>query len=212
VRVIDITVPLRERMPTYDSEPGPTLEFTRHLSEGASSTVSVLSLGSHTGTHVDAPAHFVEGRETIDAIPADVLVGEAFVVEHAGDGHVTAADLEGLGVPDDCERLLVKTGNGALWEDDAFHSDFIALAPDAAEWLLSRGVRLVGIDYLSIEQYHASPHAVHGGLLGAGVVVLEGVDLREVEPGPYLLVCAPLKVVGAEGAPARAFLVADWAD
>jgi arylformamidase len=209
VRVIDITVPLREKMPTYDSEPGPSLEFARHLSEGASSTVSVLSLGSHTGTHVDAPAHFVEGRETIEQVPADVLVGEAFVAEHVGEAHVTAGDLDSLGVPDDCRRLLVKTRNGRLWEDDEFHSDFIALAPDAAEWILARGIRLVGIDYLSIERYHARPHTVHDGLLGAGVVVVEGLDLREVGAGRYVLACAPLKVVGAEGAPARAFLIDD---
>ena len=99
-------------MPTYDSEPGPSLEFTRHLSEGASSTVSVLSLGSHTGTHVDAPAHFVEGRETIDAIPADVLVGEAFVAEHTGEGHVTADDLDALGQATCVLLRIVEAGAG----------------------------------------------------------------------------------------------------
>ncbi len=207
MKVHDISVPLRQDMPTYVDEPGPKLEFRKLLSKGDAATVSVLSLGSHTGTHVDAPSHFLDGGPSVDSLPLGALVGPAYVAEFGGEGHITAADLDSLAVPSDCQRLLFKTGNGRLWDDSQFHSDFIALAPDAARALAERGLKLVGIDYLSIEKFRARPHEVHQTLLASGVVILEGVDLRRVAAGEYLLVCAPLNVVGAEGAPARAFLI-----
>lgn len=207
MKVYDVSIPLRADMPTYDGEPGPVLDFRSLLSRGDSMTISALSLGSHTGTHVDAPAHFVNGAPGIDSIPVDALVGPAYVAEFAGDTHITAADLDSMAIPSDCQRLLLKTRNGRFWDDDSFHQDFIALALDAAKALVERDIRLVGIDYLSIERFHADPHAVHETLLGKGIVIVEGLDLRRIAPGPYLLVCAPLNVVGAEGAPARVFLV-----
>ena len=205
--VHDISVPLRRDMPTYAGEPGPNLEFRKLLSKGDSATVSVLSLGSHTGTHVDAPSHFLDGAPGVDSLSPDALVGPAYVAEFGGDSHITASDLESMPIPADCERVLFKTSNGRFWDDSAFHTDFIALAPDAARTLAERGIRLVGIDYLSIERFHADPHEVHETLLASGVIILEGVDLRRVAPGGYFLVCAPLNVVGAEGAPARAYLI-----
>ena len=207
MNVYDISVPLRSNMPTYEGEPGPKLDFRKLLSKGDSSTVSVLSLGSHTGTHVDAPAHFIDGADSIERLPLDALVGPVYVAEFGGSTHITAADLESMAIPGDCQRLLFKTRNGRLWDDPEFHTDFIALAPDAATKLTERGIRLVGIDYLSIERFRARPHEVHETLLASGVVILEGVDLRRVTAGVYLLVCAPLNVVGAEGAPARVFLI-----
>jgi arylformamidase len=177
--VHDISVPLRADMPTYAGEPGPSLEFPKRLAKGDSATVSVLTLGSHTGTHVDAPCHFLDGAPSVESLPLEALVGPAFVAEHGGDDHITAADLDSMG----------------------------ALAPDAGRALAERGMKLVGIDYLSIERFRASPHEVHETLLASGVVILEGLDLRRVAAGSYYLVCAPLNVVGAEGAPARAFLV-----
>lgn len=205
--VHDISVPLRADMPTYAGEPGPRLEFTKQLSKGDSSTLSALSLGSHTGTHVDAPSHFLDGAPSVESMSPEALVGPAYVAEHRGRGHITAADLEAMGIPPDCQRLLFKTANGRFWDDPEFHTDFIALAADGGRALAERGMRLVGIDYLSIEKFKASPHEVHETLLASGVVILEGLDLRRVEAGSYYLVCAPLKVVGAEGAPARAFLI-----
>ena len=194
-------------MPTYEGEPGPKLDFRKLLSNGDSATVSVLSIGSHTGTHVDAPSHFLDGAHGVEDLPLDALVGPAFVAEFNGNTHITAADLESMAIPTGCQRLLFKTRNGVFWDDAEFHTEFIALAPDAARALTKRGVRLVGIDYLSIERFHASPHEVHETLLASKVVILEGLDLRRVTPGAYLLVCAPLNVVGAEGAPARVFLI-----
>ena len=207
MKVYDISVPLRPDMPTYEGEPGPRLEFRKLLSKGDSSTVSVLSLGSHTGTHVDAPSHFIDGAHGVEELPLDALVGPAYVAEFSGNTHITATDLESMAIPADCQRLLFKTRNSAFWVDPEFHTDFIALAPDAARKLTERDLRLVGIDYLSIERFRARPHEVHETLLAGGVVVLEGADLRSVSGGSYFLVCAPLNVVGAEGAPARAFLI-----
>ena len=207
MKVYDISVPLRADTPTYSGEPGPRLEFTKQLSKGDPFTVSVLSLGSHTGTHVDAPSHFLDGAPGVDSLPLEALVGPAYVAEFAGESHITAADLDSLGIQPDCRRLLFKTRNGRLWDDTEFQRDFIALAPDAARALAERGLRLVGIDYLSIERFRPQRHEVHETLLASGVVILEGLDLRQVPAGAYLLVCAPLNVVGAEGAPARVFLI-----
>jgi arylformamidase len=207
MKIYDVSVPLRADMPTYDGEAGPSLDFRSLLSRGDSMTISALSLGSHTGTHVDAPAHFLDGAPTVDSLPLDALVGPAYVAEFGGDTHIASADLESMAIPADCRRLLFKTRNSRLWDDDSFHPDFIALASDAATTLVDRDIRLVGIDYLSIERFHASPHEVHETLLASGMVILEGLDLRRIAPGPYLLVCAPLNVVGAEGAPARTFLI-----
>jgi arylformamidase len=194
-------------MPTYEGEPGPKLYYRSQLSQGDTFTVSTLSLGSHTGTHVDAPSHFLDGAPGVDSLPLDALVGPAYVAEFGGDTHITTADLDSMDIPADCQRILFKTRNGRFWDDAEFHTDFIALAPDAARKLADHGILLVGIDYLSIERFHASPHKVHETLLAGGVVILEGLDLRRVAAGGYFLICAPLNVVGAEGAPARAFLI-----
>jgi len=204
--IYDVSVPLRPGMPTYEGEPGPELRVLKSIAKGDSANVTSLSLGSHTGTHIDAPHHFLDGRETVEKLPLDSLVGPAQVVEYRGAAHIGAVDLEAL-VPAGTERLLLKTANGRFWDDDAFHPDFIGLTGDAARRLVERGIQLVGIDYLSIEQFHSPTHEVHHVLLAAGVVIIEGLDLRSVAPGPYFLVCAPLKVVAAEGAPARVFLL-----
>lgn len=205
--VHDVSVPLRPGMPTYAGEPGPSLEFRSLISRGDSANVSTLFLGSHTGTHVDAPCHFLEGASCVEGLSLDALVGPAYVLEHAGDDHITAADLEGAAVPTDVRRLLLKTRNSRLWAEDRFHQEFIGLTGDAARWLVDRGYRLVGIDYLSIERFRSPTHEVHRTLLGAGVVIVEGLDLRRVSAGQYFLICAPLPVVGADGAPARVFLL-----
>jgi arylformamidase len=207
MQVYNISVPLRSEMPIWDSGPPPVLDTLSHVGQGDPATVTCFSMGSHTGTHVDAPAHFVREGATVEQIPATTLVGPALVVEHMGGGHITAADLDVMGVNGDHKRVLFKTVNQYLWEDDSFHRNFVALAPSAAHRLIELGVSLVGIDYLSIEAYDASECEIHHALLGAGVVILEGADLRKVSPGEYLLVCAPLKMAGAEGAPTRAFLI-----
>ncbi len=207
MEIYDVTVRLREGMATYaGEEPGPVLDFHSLMSEGKSANVSALSLGSHTGTHVDAPDHFLSNGVTVEQMPVEYMVGPCYVMEYAGEGHISAADLEAAGIPGATRRLLVKTKNGRFWDDDAFHPEFIGLDDDAGPWLVGRGIVLVGIDYMSIERFHSPTHAVHKALLEAGAVILEGLDLRRVAPGEYFLVCAPLPVAGADGAPARVFL------
>jgi arylformamidase len=208
MRIYDVTVPLRPTIPTYaGEEPAPKLNFHSLIREGKSANVSELSLGSHTGTHVDAPDHFLDNGKTVEQMPVDYLVGPARVVEFAREGPITAADLDAANIPPDTRRLLAKTPNGRFWDDDSFHPEFTAFADDAGPWLAERGLFLVGIDYLSIERFRSTSHAVHHALLAKNIVILEGVDLREVSPGEYFIVCAPLPVVGADGAPARVFLL-----
>jgi arylformamidase len=200
--LIDVSVPIRPAMPIYDGNPGVVLECVQAIRDGAAANVSRLDFGVHTGTHIDAPLHFIDGAAAAEDVPLDPLVGRAYVADATAlDGSIDAASLERCGIPDDAERVLLKTPNGRLWDRDDFVRDFIRLDGDGARWTLDAGIRLIGIDYLSIGDEEA-----HRVLLGAGVVPLEGLDLREVEPGWYELYCLPLKIVGSDGAPARAAL------
>ena len=194
MEIIDVSVPVRPGMVTYPGDPEVRLERVSSIAEGEVANISRLDFGVHTGTHVDAPVHFVEGAAGAEALPLDALVGPCIVV----DG------LEPAAVPAGSERVLFKTPNGRLWERDDFADDFVKLDGEGAQALVAGGVRLVGIDYLSIGDEEA-----HQVLLEAGVVAVEGLDLRGVEPGPYQLVCAPLKLVGSDGAPARVLLLRD---
>jgi arylformamidase len=207
MRILDVSVPLREGMATYaGTEPGPVLRYHSLMSDGQSANVSELSLGSHTGTHVDSPHHFLDNGIGVDQMPVEHMVGPVYVAEFSGEGHITVPDLEGAGIPAGTTRLLAKTTNGRLWDDTAFHPEFVAFADSAADWLAERFV-LVGIDYMSIERFHSPTHAVHHALLSKGAVILEGLDLRVVTPGEYFMVCAPINVAGADGAPARVYLL-----
>jgi arylformamidase len=199
----DVTVTLRPGMPTWDGEPGPVCRPIKRIGiDGESAQVSLLTLGTHLGTHVDAPAHFIPNGATVEALPLTALAGPCRVID-VGDGPtIEPADLE-TGARG-ARRLLLKTASGSFWDEPAFRRDFVALSPAAAAWLVVRGILLVGIDYLSIDPYDAD--AAHRILLGAGVVVLEGLDLRAVPPGEYDLAALPIKVAGADGAPARVVL------
>lgn len=207
MKVHDISLTLRQRMPVFPGEPTPLLEPTTQMERGDSYNVSRLTISTHTGTHIDAPRHFLVGGASVERIAVDVLVGPALVVEMPVDREITAADLEAASIPPAAERLLFKTRNSRLLDDEDFRRDFVYLTLDAARWLVERGVRLIGIDYLSVEEMDADPNIVHQTLLRAGVVIVEGADLRQVAPGPYLLACLPLKLEGADGSPVRAVLV-----
>jgi arylformamidase len=185
-----------------------TVTHLSHLDRGDPATVSQLSMGAHTGTHVDAPCHFVRGGSGVDALDLQALVGPCLVV-HTGDaGALSAGVLEALSIPSGTERLLFRTRNSDRDTHDgqAFDENYAALTKDAARWLAARGVRLVGIDALSIAPFEDTG-PTHQILLEAGVIVLEGLDLGEVEAGHYQLVCLPLKIVGGDGSPARAVLI-----
>jgi arylformamidase len=202
MEIFDVSVPVRSEMIVYEGDPEVRLERVAALAEGAIANISRLELGVHSGTHVDAPVHFVEDGPGVDALPLDVLVGPAQVVDAtAVEGTLDARALRTLALPE-AERLLFKTTNSELWERDSFSQDFVSFRADAARELVDRGVRLVGIDYLSI-----GDEAAHVVFLAAGVVPLEGLDLRGIEPGAYTLLCLPLKLVGSDGSPARTLLV-----
>jgi arylformamidase len=207
MELLDITVPVREGMPIYEGDPSVHLIAHQSMSAGDLADVSRLDFGVHTGTHVDAPRHFIAGAGGVETLPLDALLGPAWVADAtATTGDLDAAALDALAIPRGTERVLFKTGNGHLWALARFSPDFVGLLPEAAEWLVSRGIRLVGIDYLSIAP-SASPASTHRVLLKAGVVILEGLDLRGVEPGKYELCCLPMLLAGSDGAPARAVLV-----
>jgi arylformamidase len=195
--IIDISVPVRTGMVTYPGDPEVRLERVKAITDGESANVSKLDLGVHSGTHVDAPLHFIDGAGGADELPLNVLNGPCEVVEAA------ALDESAVGaVPEGAERVIFKTPNSELWAEDTFPETFERLDGAAARALVERGVRLVGVDYLSV-----GDEDVHRVLLGAGVVPVEGLDLRGVEPGSYELHCLPLRLVGSDGAPARAILV-----
>jgi len=203
---IDVSVPIRPGMVVFEGDPDVVVARTAEMADGAICNLSRLDLGAHTGTHIDAPVHFIPGAPGIDATPLDACIGPAYVADATHlTGHIDAAALEALNIPDGTERLLFKTRNSTLWVLHAFSRDFIGLREDAALEMVARGVRLVGIDYLSIAPFD-DPAPTHIALLRAGVVILEGLDLRSVEAGPHDLIAAPLLLEGADGAPARALL------
>lgn len=209
--VIDISAPLRDDLPTWPGEDGLVRELSADQSDGDPATVSHLSLGAHTGTHVDAPVHFLPDGEGLEAFDLDAFVGPVTVVDlsHAS-GEITADDLDRADVPAITSRLLVRTRNSG-WSATAteFDERYIALDRSAADWCVTRGLRLIGIDYLSIEPFDPGERGapVHRALLDASVAILEGLDLDGVEAGEYELAALPLRIPdGIDGAPARAVL------
>lgn len=207
MRLIDISVPIRPGMIVYDGDPDVYLERVKTIAGGSSANVSRLDFGVHTGTHIDAPVHFIDGAQGIESVPLDALIGDAYVVDATGcTDHIDAATLAGLDVPANAERVIFKTPNSALWDRPSFSADFIGLTGEAAEALAQRGVKLVGIDYLSIGP-KGNGVATHVALLRERIAILEGLDLRQVQPGAYRLVCLPLLIAGSDGAPARAVLI-----
>jgi arylformamidase len=208
MELIDVSVPIRDGMVVFDGDPEVRTSAHAAIANGDTANITRIDFGVHTGTHVDAPLHFIEGGAGVEAIPLDALVGPAVVVDATGvTGHIDGAALAGLDVPSGAERVLFRTRNSAaaLWGRDEFATDFTALTSDAAAALVAMGVRLVGLDYLSVAPF-GNPVGVHRALLEARVAIIEGLDLREVEPGPYLLMCLPILIEGHDGAPARVVL------
>ena len=203
MEILDVSIPIRTRMPIWPGNAGVAMRRVEAIADGAVANVSAVDLGAHTGTHVDAPNHFLEGEPGVDTVALEPLIGDAVVVDAtAVQKTVDAAAVAALGVPAGTDRVLLKTRNSQLWERDEFSDDVVALDESGARALLDLGVRLIGIDYLSI----GDPGA-HRALLGASTAVVEGLDLRAVAPGPYRLICLPLKLVGSDGGPARAVLL-----
>jgi arylformamidase len=206
-RIHDVSRPLQDGGVIYPGDPEIVFRAHSSIDRGDPANVTALALGSHSGTHVDAPRHFLPGGNPVDRIPLERLIGPAAVLELPAElRSVGAADLarQDLGGH---RRVLLRTGISAAAAEKRFHPDYCALAPDGAEYLIERGVELVGIDALSVEPYGSADFAVHHLLLGRGVVIVEGLDLSSVTAGVYQLVCLPLRLQGLDGAPARAVLI-----
>ena len=205
--IYDITVPIRPGMPIYEGDPAVEIAAWSALAKGDSANVSFLHFGAHTGTHVDAPAHFIEGARKIDALSFDVLIGPARVIRVPDE--VAEIDPDFLASCDlnQVERILFHTRNSNFWSE-GFRRDFTHLLPEAAEMLVEMEIKLVGTDYLSIEKFHSGHHRTHVALLSNNVVIVEGLNLSDIVPGDYELICLPLKIAdgAGDGAPARAVL------
>ena len=206
-RIHDSSLPVVSGGMIYPGNPPVEIELQQSMAKGGSSNVSSLKLGSHTATHVDAPMHMIQGAASVDQIPLDVFMGPAIVLAFGNDVMAVTADALRASAIGGAERVLLKTRNSSFIRSGTFQKDYTYLAPDGAEYLASSGVKLVGIDYLSIEQFHSGHHRTHTTLLGKGVVILEGIDLSGVAAGQYELRCLPLSLPGLDGAPARAVLV-----
>ena len=209
MRTYDITLTISPDLVVWPGDPQVEIIPISQIAKGGESNVSRIQMGVHTGTHVDAPYHFVDGAETVENLSIDLLTGRAYVL-HIPDeiDLITKEMIEESSIPPRTKRVLFRTRNSNFWRGrhTSFDTKYTALAPDAAATLIQRGVKLVGIDYLSIAPYKdAVP--THEVLLKAGVIILEGIDLSKVSQGRYTLYCLPLKIDGSDGAPARALLI-----
>lgn len=204
--LLDVSLRLSSRLPTYPGNPEFELLPVKRTEKGDSSNVSALHMGTHTGTHVDAPRHFFDEMPGVGSLPLDVLIGPARVIHLPGCQAVTAAELERVNL-DGVTRLLIRTDNSDAWAAaTGFNPAFVYVAEDAAHRLVDHGIRLLGVDYLSVERFKAPGAPTHHALLAHRVVVVEGLDLSKAAPGDYQLICLPLDLGDADGAPARVVL------
>ncbi len=208
MKYFDVSVPISANTPVYEGDPAVEVSLKMSMAEGDFANVSQICMGVHTGTHVDAPNHFIEGTKKVVDLDLDTLIGACTVVEVPSDVMaITASHAEGF---PGAERLLIKTRNSGFWNDVAagFRKDFTYIEPEAAKVLVDRGIRLIGFDYLSVEAFDAETPETHLAFLEREVVILEGLDLRAVPPGDYELICLPMKFDGGagDGAPARTVL------
>jgi arylformamidase len=207
-RIYDVSLPVLDGGLVYPGNPPIQIGAQQAIAQGAGANVSALAFGSHTGTHVDAAKHFFDDGQTIDQLPLDRLIGRALLVAVPDDvDAVTADHLARLDLGDHT-RVLIRTRNSAYNQEREFRRDYTYLAPDGAEFLAARGVELVGVDYLSIEQFRSGHHRTHRTLLERAIVIVEGLALADVPAGEYQLICLPLRLAGLDGAPARAVLIA----
>lgn len=204
MKLIDVSVPLDATLPTYPGNTPFSLEAIKRLAQGDSSNVSTIHMSVHGGTHVDAPRHFFDDRGGAETLPLDMLVGRTRVVEIASR-RIAAEDLAAIDLSEDV-RVLIKTHNSRLWGSPAFHADFAGVTESGARHLVDHGVKVVGVDYLSVEEFRKPGAPAHHVLLGGGTIVIEGLNLRDVDPGVYDMMCLPLRIVGSDGAPARVIL------
>ena len=205
MKLYDASIPIHEGSVTFPGDPPFQMEPCFQREKGDPFDLARISMGTHLGTHVDPPAHYLDGGATVDEIPLNTLVGPGIVLDMRGISEIDRRALENAPLGDHV-RVLLKTDNGPLLLESSFHNDYVHLTEDGARYLVEKGVSLVGIDYLSIERYQNPGAPVHRALLQAGILIVEGVHLLDVPPGPYEIFCLPLCIKGADGAPARVLL------
>jgi arylformamidase len=208
MRIYDITLTLSDEIPTWPGDPKFSMERFDKIEAGDNTNTTRFEMSAHTGTHVDAPYHFINHGKGVDQLSLKILTGRVYVLHLPNIDVVTAADLEKADIPPRTRRLLIRTRNSEYWAKGVkeFRTDFVGLTADAADYLVKRGVKLVGVDYLSVAPYKQS-RPTHEILLRANLIIVEGLNLAEVAQGRYMLYCLPLKLKGADGAPARAILI-----
>lgn len=209
--IVDVSLRIAPDMLVWPGDPSVEIHPRVQIAKGDAANVSELRIGTHTGTHVDPPLHFLEGHDGIDRVPLDVLVGPAVVGHLPGArGPLGPNELDSLGLADDVTRLLLKTSNSELWrrpERVAFPETYACLSLEGARWVIERGIDLIGVDFLSIEERGAEGHPVHVELLSKGIVIVEGLDLGAAAPGDCTFICMPLRIRDGDGGPARACLI-----
>ena len=211
MNIIDITIPLSERTPVWEGDKGVSIDRVAKIEEGSNFNVSRIELGVHAGTHIDGPFHLIDGGNTVDQIPLEILIGKVQVVQVSSEYDVINEKcLKKLNLDSTIDRILFKTSNSHYWENDpyAFNKEFVALNTSGAQYLADHGIRLVGVDYFSVSTFDdlIPPHVI---LLEHGTVLLENIDLGQVVPGIYTLICLPIKLIGTDGAPVRAVLISE---
>jgi arylformamidase len=208
----DISVAIHPELPVWEGDPPVMIRSAASIERGDIANVSRLEIGAHTGTHVDAPVHFVHGRKGIDQLVLDSLIGPAYVVDLTDVvREVYGPDFDRANIPQGTRRLLCKTTNSSLWSKSpsGFDSNFVGISLDGAQWLIDHGIELVGVDYLGVERFESVGNGApaHHALLENEMIIVEGLDLSEVAPGEYTLICLPVKIKNSDGAPSRAILV-----
>lgn len=208
MRVYDVSLAISPDLPTWPGDPRIEVKRVESIEEGGDANVTRVSMSAHTGTHVDAPVHFLPDGETVDQLAIKTLTGRAYVLDLPDVDCITAQAIEEAALPPRTRRVLFRTRNSRYWERNVqeFQENYVGISPDGAEYLVEKGVRLVGVDYLSVAPFD-NPKRPHEILLGAGVVIVEGLNLADVSQGRYTFYCLPIKLLNADGAPARAILV-----
>jgi len=208
MKIYDLSLPISPSLIVWPDDPPIEVEQVLHIDRGDICTLSRMNLSVHTGTHVDAPAHFIRGGSHIESLDLQTLIGPALVVEALEATAVNAGVLQSLPIPMGTERLLIKTSNSARWAvgETSFYKEYVAVTADGAQWLVDHGIRLVGVDYLSVAPFTAVVEC-HEILLGAGVIPVEGLNLHHIQQGLYQFICLPLLIEGSDGAPCRAVLI-----
>jgi len=206
MKIIDITHYITHQMPVYPGNAPVSIKPYAEIAKGASSNLSEVSFGTHTGTHVDAPLHVFDGKEKLEELPLESFVGICRVIDASHRGPGELVEVEDVADAKEAERILVKTSNSERGVSE-FYEDFVALSGDAADFLRDKNIALFGIDYLSIKQRGSSDNRAHTALLEKNIPIVEGLNLKDVEVGEYELVCLPLKLKDVEGGPVRAILI-----